>query len=153
MSKNKHHFVPRFYLKTFSSSPGHIHLFNLKRRQAIQNASLREQCYRRHFHGKTEVIENALQVLEGACAPVLREIVHSSQLPEKGTNEYDVLLAFVALQTLRTARAVELHSLGIDRMVKQAFKDDSRVRDLDWDSIRIGPKHPALLSLSALGVL
>ncbi len=147
MSKDRHHYVPRLYLRAFGSTPRQIHLYNLARRQAIANVSLRDQCYGHHLYGKTDEVEDALGELERHFGPLLKEIVNGSRLPEYRSDEYWLLIIFVALQMVRTKRAAESVDVGFDRLMKQALKGTSVGKDMDLDSVRIGSENPATFSL------
>ena len=118
--KRRHHFVPRFYLQRFESTPRCINIYNLGRERVIEGASLRDQCHRHRLYGSAKV-EDAFADLEGSIAPVLANIVGTLQAPDARTQEHHALLAFVALQLLRTpahaARALE----ATTRMAHVAF--------------------------------
>jgi hypothetical protein len=115
MSKRRQHYVPRFYLRGFQSSPRRIHLYHLASRSSVKNASLRDQCYIHRFYGPSDEIEDHLAELEGAAAPVIRNICDSGEPPILGTKQHAFLLAFVGLQALRTP--VARHNIK-DSMVK-----------------------------------
>jgi len=51
MLKNEHHFVPRSYLGAFQSAPRRINVLGVDASREIQDASLRNQCYRHKFVG------------------------------------------------------------------------------------------------------
>jgi len=153
MSKNKHHFVSKFYLNAFKSAEKQIHLFNLKRLLAIKNASIRDQCYRHKFYGYTDETENYLSILENHIAPLLKSIIQGDILPIEGTEAYYALIAFVSLQLLRTPLAAERINTSIDKMTKQAYSRDPRFSDLDKESFHFGYKDPVLASLKNLPLL
>jgi hypothetical protein len=105
MSK-RHHFVPVFYLKRFASRPRRINVFNIARGRLFEDASLREQCYRRGFYVHQDV-EDQLGLLESRAAPVLAEVIDTATPTERGSTAHQILLQFVSLQLLRTLGAVE----------------------------------------------
>ncbi len=146
----KHHFVPRFYLRAFQCAPRRIHLYNLNRSVAIKNASLRDQCYSRRFYGATDQVEDNLAIFEGHVAHVLQSIVAQATLPREGTGGYQLLLAFVALQLLRTTVAAARINDIVDKTTKQAYSDDPRLAEVDIEAVRIGYQDPALASLANL---
>jgi len=150
MAKGKHHFVPKFYLSVFQSAPRQIHLYNLRTGLAVQDASLRDQCYRRKFYGQRDDTEDALAVLEDHAAAVLRSIRTQKVLPTAGTEEYVTLLAFVALQVLRTTTAASRTNVHVDKMIKQVFSGDPRLASADLEAVQFGYKDPVLASLRGL---
>lgn len=101
----RHHFVPRFYLKEFSSAPRRINVFNIRRNIAVPNASLRDQCYAHRLYGPDDVVEDAFAALEGATSRVFSDITARCTLPAPATEEHAVLLNFVAVQLARTVEA------------------------------------------------
>jgi hypothetical protein len=153
MSKRKHHFVPRFYLNAFSSAPRRIHVYNLDRESAIEDVSLRDQCYRRRFYGETDEIEDWLAQAERQASQVIHSIVKKQALPPNGSAEYSWLIAFVALQLQRTTAAARRIDLGADKLWKTVLAHDPRVAQLDLDQIRIGVDQPILVALHALRLL
>ena len=123
MAKNKHHYVPKFYLKLFasdkarSSVPKLINIYNLRRKAIIEDAGLGDQCYKHKFYGKTDELEDALAVFEGECSRLILQIIETEKLPPKGTLEYFFLLNFIALQHLRTKQQVhDQNDLGAFQM-------------------------------------
>lgn len=150
MAKGKHHFVPQLYLRAFQSKPKRIHLYNLNRSMAVEDASLRDQCYKRRFYGKTDQTENNLAVLEGCIAPVLQSITSNHSLPPYKTEDYDILLGFVALQVLRTKTAAEQVNRSTDKAMKQIHSRDPRFAEVDMDAVKFGFEDPVLLSLRNL---
>src|ERR1700740_3176562 len=107
MPKRRQHYVPRCYLRAFQSSLQRIHLYHLMSSRAIKDVSLRNQCYRHRFYGPTDQVEDRLAQLEGVAAPVLNAICESGEPPDHKTEQHAILLAFVALQILRTPVARE----------------------------------------------
>ena len=150
MTKRKHHFVPRFYLRAFESEPGRIHLYNLKGSLPVENAGLRGQCYRRKFYGTSDILENELAKLEGCIAPVLQSIVAKDAIPPFGSDNYLTLLAFVAMQALRTPTSADQVNQIVDKMMKQAHSNGLDSSDVDVDAMRFGFNDPVLMSLRLL---
>jgi hypothetical protein len=153
MTKSKHHFVPKLYLRAFQSAPKRIHLYNLNTSVAIENASLRDQCYKRRFYGPTDQIEDNLAVLEGHLAHVLQSIAAGNALPAAGSEQHEILLAFVALQLLRTTAAAKRVNVGIDKMMKQAYSHDPRFADADMEAVEFAYEDPVLASLHNLPLM
>jgi hypothetical protein len=106
--KRKHHFVSRFYLKAFASDDGgrQLHVYNLKRGLPIQSASLKDQCYRHHFYGEHDDLEDAFAGVEGLVAPAIGRAIEQQRAPDNGSDDHKALIMFVALQNGRTAAAM-----------------------------------------------
>ena len=150
MTKRKHHFVPRFYLRAFQSEPGRIHLCNLKRSLTVENASLRDQCYKRKFYGTNNILEDQLAKLEGCIAPVLQSIIAKDAIPSFGSDNYLTLLAFVAMQALRTPTSADQVNQIVDKVMKQAHSNGLNSSDVDVEAMRFGFNDPVLMSLRLL---
>ena len=142
MGRKKHHFVPKLYLEAFQCASRRIHLYNLNRSLGVRNASLKDQCYRRKFYGPTDQVEQHLSTLEGHVAPLLRSIVTQTALPAEGAEEFQVLLAFVALQLLRTTVAANRINSMVDKTTKQAYS-----HEVDIEAVQVGYEDPVLASL------
>lgn len=117
MSKNRHHYVPKLYLRKFASEPRRINILNLKTRNFHRNGSLRDQCFRPKFYGKDDELENYLMKIETMVAPTLSSVVNSSTLPKPSTDDHKHLLVFVALQILRTPMNAESMSEAFNKAV------------------------------------
>lgn len=147
MSKNKHHFVPRFYLSAFESAAKRINVIGVDTAVEVQDASLRDQCYQRKFYGKDDRVEDALAVIEGHAATVLNSIQSTAALPAEGSDEHGTLLAFVAFQLLRTTIVAKRVNTVIDKTTKQAHSRDPRLTKEELDAVQIGFEDPVIFSL------
>lgn len=148
MPKNKHHFVPRFYLSAFQSAPRRINVLGVDSSLEIRDASLRNQCYQHKFYGRDDNnIEDALAVMEGHAAPVLKAIESTEVLPAEGSEEHGTLLAFVVFQLLRTTISAERVNTVIDKTTKQAHSRDQRFTSEELDAIQFGFDDPVLFAL------
>jgi uncharacterized protein DUF4238 len=147
MPKNKHHFVPRFYLSAFQSAPKRINVLGVDTSVEVQDASLRDQCYQRKFYGKDNRIEDALAIMEGHAARVLNSIQSTGTLPPEGTDEHVTLLAFVAFQLLRTTIVAKRVNTVIDKTTKQAHSRDPRFTDRQLDTVQFGFDDPVIFAL------
>jgi hypothetical protein len=101
----RQHFVPRFYLKAFGTTDRLINLYNIRRRRAINDVSLRDQCYTHNMYGADGAIEGALADLERIAARVIDGLREDPCPPVAGDAAHLGLLAFVILQLSRTEGA------------------------------------------------
>jgi len=113
MASNKNqHFVPRCYLRPFTSDENKktINLFNTDREKTILGAPIKSQCSRDYFYGTDENLESAIQLVESGYASVLPTLLKRN-LPLTPSAR-DILPKFWMLQHLRTVaasqRSVEL---------------------------------------------
>lgn len=146
MSKKRHHYVPRFYLRGFSSATNRINVYNLERRLPIRDASLRDQCYRHRFYG-TDDVENSLSTIEAEIAPVLQEIRMSNRLPHYGSASWETLVFFIALQETRTALRAKLFETGFTEMMRMVLGKSTGHKEIDFNDVTLSLKNIGLWSL------
>ena len=144
----KHHYVPRFYLRNFAATGGRsIHLFNIPLGRNILNASLRNQCYSARFYGDDPIIEHTLAKIEGAAATVFRDILTTKRLPTPGSVGHHTLMIFTMTQRARTQTSAITTDATTDKMLKTAYREDPRIKDLDIEGLRIVLENSVLLPL------
>jgi len=117
MSKTKHHYVPRFYLKRFASQPKRINVYNLETNVLIRDASLKGQCQRPRFYGTSDDVENDLMKLETIVSPAIGHIIEQSQPPKIASLQHSYLLLFAAFQLSRTPMAADAMSGGYNKLI------------------------------------
>ena len=144
----KHHYVPRFYLRNFSTTSGRsIHLFNIPSSRIVLNASLRNQCYSSRFYGDDPSVEHALAGIECAAATLIRDIIATQRLPSPGSDDHYTLMAFTMIQRGRTQVSAATMDAMTDGMLKAAFREDPRMKDLTLEELRLGVEDSVLLPL------
>lgn len=148
MRTKKHHYVPRFYLKYFSSKPNRINIYNIPQRLFIEDAGLKDQCYKNKFYGDEYNLENLFGSLESYNANIFQNIICNERLPLNKTAEYANLLTFIATQLLRTAKSAEKINTHIDSLTKKLFEDDPAFQEMHLEKYKIGIKDPIFFSLS-----
>lgn len=109
----REHFVPQFYLRQWSSRPGHLFALDVHTGAVRETAIRRESCGR-GIYG--EEMESQLSKMEGAVAPVVRRITDSEMKSLRG-GDADALWFFAILQSLRTPRAAEEFMLITDKLM------------------------------------
>ncbi len=123
----KHHYVPCFYLKHFSTNSDErfISICNLKGEQPqfYSKGDLGNQCYKKYFYGKNTRIENALGKIEGATASIIKDkIIGMESLPQKSDPDYEVILFFVFMQLVRTKYVADETAETIVEMLKELMR-------------------------------
>ena len=104
----RQHYVPRLYLRAFQSATRRIHAFNLKRSQPLEHVSLRDQCYKHKFYGADGRLDNLIRDIEPTMAQALACIRTRRQLPEPTSVNHWIVSLFVALQSSRTLKYIDL---------------------------------------------
>lgn len=127
-SYREHHFVPKFYLRNFSSDERpvgkrrFVSVHNLASDRFFHGSSIKGECRRARLYGENPRVENALSDLEGTWATVIREILLRGTPPERMSDHHLVLLAFVSMQHGRTPVALSIHDEMMDAFGKLLVK-------------------------------
>ncbi|MFA9477131.1 DUF4238 domain-containing protein [Phycisphaerales bacterium AB-hyl4] len=126
----KQHFIPQFYLRNFSDETGRqISLLNAKTGRFVSGASIRHQAQRRNLYENVEN-EKLLGSFEGAAAPIIRNVIETHQLPEKGSFSHFILVAFLILMHARTPTHMDEASHGLAQLMREAIKGHPDANDL-----------------------
>ncbi|MBB5441595.1 MULTISPECIES: DUF4238 domain-containing protein [unclassified Paraburkholderia] len=142
----KHHFVPKFYLKRFSSDGKSINAYVLKSSKKVLSANLANQCYRDYFYGKEPDFEHALGLLESEAAGLLKTIGETNSLSEK-YNDRISLMFFILLQSARTELIAEELNDMTDKFFKHVFADRAKADGIDINDYQMVMQEPARLTL------
>jgi uncharacterized protein DUF4238 len=149
MAQNKrHHYVPRFYLKNFSSDGKSINLWNLPSQKKILGANLKGQCYKNYFYGKNPAAEAELANVENSAAVLLQTIVRTGLPPPPLTDWHTMLIFYVLIQHARTTHAVDTLNELTDKMMKHVFAPVARAEGFDLNGVSINLREPALASVA-----
>lgn len=103
----KQHYVPKFYLKSFSKHDKKktINLINIESGRTIENVSIANQCYEDYFYGNDLKIEKALGLIETRVAMLFSEIIDQKKLPEYLSSTHFEICIYIILQHTRTLMA------------------------------------------------
>ncbi len=153
MTKRKHHFVPKLYLRAFQSDERRIHLYNIKRSLQVENASLRNQCYKHKLHGPDDEVEDSLAVLESLAAPVLQEVREKGVLPLPGSDQQITLYGFAAMQILRNPNYGRQMNRLLEKMVEQVHSRVDNPTGDDVETMKAGFIDPVLVMLENLPMM
>lgn len=133
----KQHFVPRFYLKWFTSNDKIINLYNWKQQKAIYNAPLKNQCYVDNFYGADGRMESTLASIEGIISDYFRAVHKSGVLPDRLNEHHDALLFWIVLQSCRTPYAADLMNEVAEKMAKATLEHHKDVTQEMLNSVKI----------------
>lgn len=109
----KHHYVPQFYLRNFTPSPGEKDVFVYKRaekpfRSGIINLATSNNFYSikdEETGAKDETIEHFFSQLEGATKPIIDKVIHDKRIgltnDERVTFTHFLGFLYVRNQTFR----------------------------------------------------
>lgn len=145
-AKNQH-YVPKFYLRHFSyqDNQNQIGIFNVKSSFYFDKANLKFQGSKNFYYGDDGTLEGNLAEIEGKLASVIKEICFSKNIPPKNSNDYFILLAFVALTHIRNPTSIEGKKKAFQAMRDKLLELSPQS---DIDSLIPEISHEEALSLS-----
>lgn len=145
---HENHFVPAFYLRSFSQDGRRISLFNFSRAKAIRNVSIKDQCSRHNLYDFAPKLEEAFSKLEGEAATVMARIRAASELPSAGSADWVSLISFIVFQKMRTVSAGRKTDAATDYFAKLMLENRPEFAGIDLDQIEIGDVYPLAIPLS-----
>ena len=125
-ANKKHHYVPRFYLRHFTTDGRSLSLYNIERDLVVGSANLKNQCYRDYMYGKDGKQERNLSLMEGALAELLKRLLTSHLLQAPWSPDHESLCILTLLQNARTAYASDAMDEFSDKMWKKVLEKDPR---------------------------
>lgn len=104
---------------------------DLTARRLIPVASIGGQCARPFFYGEDGVVERSLASLEAKGATAIEAMIRSQAPPAVGTNQWDDVIRFIAVQHGRTPSAVNVSNQRLVATIDEARKFARSVADDD----------------------
>lgn len=152
-NNKKHHYVPRFYLKRFSSNKKSICLYNITHKRRIINANLRNQCYKDYFYGKEGSTEDALSGIENEASYLFKKIDEYGCLPPPMTDDHIIMALFIIIQHGRTKYQADALDEMHDKMFKQTFKEkiEAEIEGVNLDDFIVGIEDVSQYAVKLLG--
>ena len=140
--REKHHYVPRFYMKRFGSTNRSIHLLNTTSLKAMQDVSIAGQCQRKNLYNSG--LEDALSKLESFIAAEIYLSHDHIQVT------LDLWHLFAATQYLRVPRkndpGKKFTEAVADHWLKWQLENNTEFRDKDTSYKLTGNSIEMLLS-------
>lgn len=143
----KHHYVPLFYLRRFSSDGKNIRLWNIPTQKKVPSAPIKTQCYENYFYGEDPDVEKALAFTEERIASVLRHIDQSGTPPEFLSEKHIMLILFVLLQHSRTKFMHDNTNQQVDRLHKIILRDHPKTEGINIENFKITMKNAVTLPI------
>ena len=145
----RHHYVPRFYLRTFGGSPKQVDLLNFASHRIVRGGSIAGQCYRSHFYGEDGELERAFSELEDGLAPIFRRVHEQARLPAWGSPRWAELVMFVAMQRERTEAAAALTEETFEEGIREILGEDGRFDSEMLSRLRLEMTNAVQISLAS----
>lgn len=106
-TKNQH-YVPQFYLRSFSEDGHGIRTFNLSSGKVIPHAKLKYQCSKDYFYGEDGTLEKALGGMETAFSLTFKKCLELNPKERISNEDFYLLSMFVAVQYMRTKKMMDV---------------------------------------------
>ncbi|WP_404399048.1 DUF4238 domain-containing protein [Lactococcus lactis] len=110
IKKNRHHYVPKFYLKNFTNNNKYICTFVVEKNKYIRNGSIRTMAQSHNLYGDTNEVEDKLCEIEMKASKIIKDIIQTKTLPTKLSLEFLQLMQFIVISDLRTLKLNEIVS-------------------------------------------
>lgn len=120
--KVSNHYVPQFYLRSFSADKKSIGIFNLKHSRYVKEASIKNQACKDFLYGEDNEIEDMLMVIENNVSRVIRSIKELQKVPPIDSEDYHLLIFFMLLSEARNLRAADSFNNLIDVQMKTILR-------------------------------
>ena len=143
----KQHYVPRFYLKRFSSDEASINIWLVQHEKDIYGASLEDQCYKNYFYGKQLDVEQALGVLENNAYAFMETVETRRVLPIPWSPGHCFMILYVLMQYVRTEFYVDTIDDMHDRVLRHMYRQKMKSLGIDIDQYKIGIQDVAAYAL------
>ena len=141
--KNRQHYVPKFYLRSFSDTKKSIDTFNISNSKYIQNASITDMCQKHNFYGSDKKVENFLnEEIETKASSLIKSILDTNEFPVN-LEDYIHLVMFLLVSEARNLKIAESTNNMVDFMVKTLMKEQPDYTDMDLNKFKIEVNQPA----------
>ena len=137
--KKKQHYVPQMYLRYFSRDGRSIITYSKAQNSILSlNASIKGQCVKNYMYGKDPEVENILSNLEREANKVITDIICSSRIPQRDSEEYHTLITFSIIQSGRTQYRSGIFQEMVDHTMKSVLRDTIRLNNLGFTEEDLG---------------
>ncbi len=119
----RHHYIPRFYLNGFTQEDGSLWMFDLKMGKKSKvhpkNVAWQKDFYRvKVATGEEDIFEKEFAKIEKDSAEVIKRVVSEKVLPTTDSEDYIILMKFIALLRVRTPKPWE----ASDKFTKEVLR-------------------------------
>ncbi|RUT43271.1 DUF4238 domain-containing protein [Paenibacillus anaericanus] len=122
LERVSNHYVPKFYLRNFSTNKKNIGAFFLEKNLYIPNTSIKSQACQDYLYGEDGSIEEMFSKLEGQAAQIIKQIIETQSVPDRNSEEHHLLLLFMLLSEARNLKSADSISNLIDTQMKVILK-------------------------------
>jgi len=123
----KHHYIPQFYLKGFSSDGEHLFVLDKEASESerFRYQSINAIAFQKHLYtyqterGKKETLEDLFSQIEGRTAAVIKKVAQKQDLTNQERNDFSLLLSFLRIRVPYSKKEFE-------RSTQQLYEKISR---------------------------
>lgn len=144
--KKRQHYVPRRILRNFSEDKRTLCVYIFSSGKRIDGASVRGQCYRNYFYGRSPNLEDTFTSEENKFAAALGDM-SISHLESLGDDELLQIKLFVHYQRHRTFSISESINDVCETVLKTIASQDKNLSNIDSNEYRIRLRAPQALTL------
>lgn len=142
--KKRQHYVPQMVQRRFSSDNKQINVWNIREGRSYK-ASIRNQFQERYYYEKTEEgFEEVLGRLESKAKQLFDEIEKLEKIPERGSEDWELLVFWIVMQVQRTdefSNLINQHLQGVVGKTARALEATGKI-----------PEGPGGLSVKDLDI-
>ena len=120
-SGKKQHYVPQFYLRSFSEDRVHLNYFLLKNRSHYET-TIDHTYQEKFFYGADGTVESRLQTFEAEQSKVIKKVLTTADIGQLSIVEYQYFLSFIQIQLTRTIEAKEKVEQFSDYFIENVAK-------------------------------
>lgn len=148
--KKNQHFIPRLYLKFFSTHSDNLNigLYQLTNGFFKAKVPLKPQAKEHYFYGEDGVLEEQLSKLENLAARHLRQTIEDCKLPPKYTEAFYHIFEFTMILASRTKDSAERVKELTNKLMQEVVRNDHRFKSYA-DKYEVHPKNPAAMAIAA----
>lgn len=138
--KNRHHYVPKFYLRNFGNSEQAISTFACTTEKYIKNASIRNMCQHENLYGKTDELEDFLMNSEGIFAQIIKTTINNNQIPKDCAGDYLYFILQSNARTLKQAKLLD-YKTSISTQIYLSMSTEFKEKFPEYDYKQIETKY------------
>lgn len=152
--KNRHHYVPKFYLRNFGNSEQSISTFVCTTEKYIENASIRNMCQYENLYGKTDELEDLLMISEGIFAKIIKSTIINNRIPKDCAGDYLYFILQSNARTLKKAKLLNYKtSISTQTYLSMSTEFKEKFPDYDYKQIKSKYEVPNHIPLSHINDL
>ncbi len=126
MIKKVHHYIPRFFLRNFSSNGKSIWKYVKDKKLFISNSSISKTWGNYKFYWDDLYVEDFLAKIEYNASIVISKIIKEVKIPSKNTSEYFYLIMFTIQMFFRIPKNLEYSKIKGRDFCKNCISEDNK---------------------------